>query len=301
VAETRHVMGMPVTVFAPSSPVGHSLEAVFAWLHWADATFSPFRADSQISRIERGELAVSDAHPLVREVLARCDALHRETGGYFDARHSGALDPSGLVKGWAVDRAAALFGGSRLCIDAGGDVLVRGGGWRVGIRHPRERELLAATLHADRLAVATSGTYERGEHIVDPYTGGPPAGVLSVTVVGPDLATADACATAAFAMGEDGPAWTARLRGYEAMTILATDEVLTTPGFLRYCPCGSVAASIGTWVNARTDVRNGIGRSRAERPRIGTGPGSPIGRGRVLKRRCSSERVGSNPTPGTRR
>ena len=231
-------MGMPVTVLA-SAP-----ERVFAWLRWVDATFSPFCADSQISRIERGELAVGDAHPLVREVLARCETLRRETGGYFDARHSGVLDPCGLVKGWAVDRAAGLLDGRRVCIDAGGDVLVRGGGWRVGIRHPREHHLLAAALHADDLAVATSGAYERGEHIVDPHSGRPPAGVLSVTVVGPDLATADAYATAAFAMGEAGADWTARLRGYEAMTILATDEVLATPGFLRYCPGGSAAASV---------------------------------------------------------
>jgi thiamine biosynthesis lipoprotein len=231
-------MGMPVTVFAPAPA------PAFAWLRWVDATFSPFRDDSQITRIQRGELRASDAHPLVRQVLARCETLRRETGGYFDARHSGVLDPCGLVKGWAVDRAAALLRGRRACIDAGGDVLVRGGGWRVGIRHPRERDRLAAVLHADDLAIATSGAYERGEHIVDPHSGRPPAGVLSVTVVGPDLATADAYATAAFAMGEAGADWTARLRGYEAMTILATDEVLATPGFLRYCRGGSVAASI---------------------------------------------------------
>jgi FAD:protein FMN transferase len=232
-------MGMPVTVLAPAPA------RVFAWLHWVDATFSPFRADSQISRIDRGELTQGDAHPLVRDVLARCEALRRETDGYFDARHSGVLDPCGLVKGWAIDRAAALLRARRVCIDAGGDVLVRGGAWRIGIRHPRERHLLAAALHADDLAVATSGAYERGEHIVDPHSRRPPAGVLSVTVIGPDLATADAYATAAFAMGEAGPDWTARLRGYEAMTILAPDEVLVTPGFERYCPGGSVAGSVG--------------------------------------------------------
>jgi thiamine biosynthesis lipoprotein len=231
-------MGMPVTVLA------HAPRPAFAWLRWVDATFSPFREDSQISRIERGELVACDAHPLVRDVLARCEALRRETDGYFDARHSGGLDPCGLVKGWAVDRAAALVRGRRVCIDAGGDVLVRGGGWRVGIRHPRERHLLAAALHADDLAVATSGAYERGEHIVDPHTRRPPTGVLSVTVVGPDLATADAYATAAFAMGEAGPEWTARLRGYEAMTILATDEVLATPGFVRRCGGRLVGAGV---------------------------------------------------------
>jgi thiamine biosynthesis lipoprotein len=231
-------MGMPVTI------LGHSAEPAFTWLEWVDATFSPFRSDSEVSRIDRGELVVRNAHPLVRDVLARCEVLRRETGGYFDARHSGVLDPCGLVKGWAVDRAAALLRGRRVCIDAGGDVLVRGGGWRVGIRHPREHHLLAAALHADELAVATSGAYERGEHIVDPHSGRPPTGVLSVTVVGPDLATADAYATAAFAMGEAGPAWTAGLRGYEAMTILATDEVLATPGFVRRCGGRSVGAGV---------------------------------------------------------
>jgi len=231
-------MGMPVTI------LGRGPGSAFRWLEWVDATFSPFRADSEISRIDRGELSARDAHPLVRDILTRCETLRRETDGYFDARHSGVLDPCGLVKGWAVDRAAARVQGRRVCIDAGGDVLVRGGGWRVGVRHPREPHLLAAALHADDLAVATSGAYERGEHIVDPHTRRAPAGVLSVTVIGPDLATADAYATAAFAMGEAGPAWTARLRGYDAMTILATAEVLATPGFQRYCAGGSAAASV---------------------------------------------------------
>jgi thiamine biosynthesis lipoprotein len=231
-------MGMPVTVHGPRP------DAVFSWLHWVDATFSTFRSDSEISRIERGELAPRDAHPLVREVLARCESLRTATDGYFDAGYRGGVDPTGLVKGWAVDRAAALLGTRRACIDAGGDVLVRGGGWRVGIRHPRERDLLAAVLRADDLAIATSGAYERGDHIVDPRSGRRPAGVLSVTVIGPDLATADAYATAAFAMGEAGPAWTARLRGYEAMTILASDDVLATPGFLRHCPGGSISRSL---------------------------------------------------------
>jgi thiamine biosynthesis lipoprotein len=81
--------------------------------------------------------------------------------------------------------------------------------------------------------VATSGAYERGEHIVDPRTGRSPRGVLSVTVAGPDLGTADAYSTAAFAMGLDGPAWTATLAGYSALTILADGRVLSTPGLDR--------------------------------------------------------------------
>ena len=103
--------------------------------------------------------------------------------------------------------------------------------WRIGVQHPLERDRLAALpATSSDLAVATSGAYERGAHIVDPRTGRPPRGVLSVTIAGPALGTADAYATAAFAMGIDGPAWTATLRGYEAFTILEGGSVLSTPG-----------------------------------------------------------------------
>jgi thiamine biosynthesis lipoprotein len=87
-------------------------------------------------------------------------------------------------------------------------------------------------VQATDLSVATSGAYERGEHLVDPRTGRPPTGVLSVTVTGPDLGRADAYSTAAFALGSEAAGWTMRLpRGYEAMTITADDQVLSTPGF----------------------------------------------------------------------
>ena len=111
---------------------------------------------------------------------------------------------------------------------------MRGGPWRVGVQHPRERDRVAAVLSLTDAAVATSGAYERGEHILDPLTRRPARGALSVTVLGRDLATADAYATAAFAMGERGPAWTAKLRGCGAMTILAGDRVLCTERFLRH-------------------------------------------------------------------
>jgi thiamine biosynthesis lipoprotein len=123
-------------------------------------------------------------------------------------------------------------------INGGGDVVVRGGArpaqtWTVGIQHPRDRTAIAAAVAVSDTAVATSGTYERGEHLIDPRTGAAPEGVLSVTVVGPDLGLADAYSTAAFALGPDGPAWTLGLAadGYEALTILADDRVLRTPGF----------------------------------------------------------------------
>jgi thiamine biosynthesis lipoprotein len=217
-------MGMPVGIEVRGDA---DLDPAFAWLRWVDATFSTHRADSEIARLARGEAL--EPHPLVSAVLARCDALREDTGGYFDARAGGALDPSGYVKGWAVERAAALLEGE-VCVNAGGDVRVRGA-WRVGIQHPRERGQVAAVIGVRDAGVATTGAYERGSHVLDPHTGRPPEGVLSVTVVGPDLGVADAYATAAFAMGRAGPEWSAKLPGYEAMTILADDTVLSTPGF----------------------------------------------------------------------
>jgi FAD:protein FMN transferase len=276
----EHVMGMPVRAVVrdagPPDRYGAALDDVFGWLRWVDATFSTYDRRSEISRWGRGELALRDAHPLVRDVLGRCARLRGETGGAFDIRfRPGAPpDPSGLVKGWAIERAAerlAAAGARDFCLDAGGDVVVRGGPWRIGIRHPRRRERLAGVLALRDGAVATSGAYERGEHVLDPRTGHPPRGVLGVTVVGPDLGVADGYATAAFALGAAGPAWTAGLAGYDAMTIvpgtcasgaartsastgydpgsptfgaIRGERVLATRGFARHVAGGSLAASL---------------------------------------------------------
>jgi len=242
VRRVEHIMGMPVVVDVRDAEVDdNDLERMFDWLRFADATFSTYKDDSEISRINRGELAIAEAHPDVRDVLDRCEALRIETDGYFDvcAAAADVIDPSGLVKGWAVDRAAAMLieaGLRNFALNVAGDMRLRGRAvpepcWSVGIQHPLEPSSIAAVVEANDLAVATSGAYARGDHVIDPHTGRPPVGVLSVTIAGPELATADAYATAAFAMGEAGIHWTARLRGYEAMTILADERVLSTPGF----------------------------------------------------------------------
>jgi thiamine biosynthesis lipoprotein len=233
-AEVRDIMGMPITIDAPGAV---DPEPAFAWLREVDATFSTYREDSEIRRLDRGELTLAQCRPEVDEVLTACLALERETRGYFSVRAAGRLDPSGYVKGWAVAGAAtrlAAAGAPAFCINAGGDVVARGRRWRVGVRHPEQHGKLAAVLAVEDLAVATSGEYERGAHILDPHTGEPPTGLLSVTVVGPDLARADAYATAAFAMGADGPAWTARLDGYDSMCVTSDGRVLSTPGFARH-------------------------------------------------------------------
>ena len=235
----EEVMGIPVGIDVRDAGVDPAfVDRAFAWLRWADVTFSTYRPDSAISRMNAGTLALGDAAPEVREVLARCEDLRARTGGCFDVRARGALDPSEFVKGWAIEAVAGMLvaaGARNLCVHAGGDLCVRGERspgqpWRVGIQHPWRRDRVAAVLRTRGLAVATSGSYERGAHVVDPRTGRAPQGVASVTVLGADLATADAYATAAFAMGVDGPAWTAGLEGYDALTILADGRVLSTPG-----------------------------------------------------------------------
>jgi FAD:protein FMN transferase len=242
VRRVEHIMGMPIIVDVRDDGFAASdLDPVFEWLTWVDATFSTFKPESEISRLNRGELALEDVDPEVRLVLDRCEELRVETLGYFDVRavSPGLIDPSGLVKGWSVDCAAALLdrtGIHNYSINAGGDVRLSGRAvpafeWRVGIQHPLLHDKLAGVVALCDGVVATSGAYERGEHVLDPHTHNPPGGVLSVTITGPDLATADAYATAAFAMGAAGPDWTARLRGYEALTILADHQVLSTRDF----------------------------------------------------------------------
>jgi thiamine biosynthesis lipoprotein len=250
-------MGMPWMFDICDEVVGVGLlRAAIDWLRWVDETFSTYRADSQISRLNRHELTRAHVHPEVREVLDRCEALREETGGYFDitapyrartAPASGyggldSMDPSGLVKGWAIAGVAERLreaGARNFAVNAGGDAMLSGHPdgddcWRVGIQHPRSPRDIAMTLGLREAGIATSGAYGRGAHISDPLTGEAPAGLLSVTIVGPDVATADAYATAAFAMGPTrAVGFCSDLDGYEAVLIRDDDTVVTTSGIDR--------------------------------------------------------------------
>jgi thiamine biosynthesis lipoprotein len=208
-----------------------ALDAAVAWLHHVDVTFSTFRPDSVISRLAEGTIRAAQLTDEVRDVLARCAELTEQTDGYFSAYFDGALDPSGYVKGWAIERASELLeaaGSRNHCVNGGGDVQcvgesVPGRPWRVGIADPLDpRQLYHSITGSGRLAVATSGTAERGAHITDPHTRRPPVGLASVTVAGESLATVDAYATAAFAMGLDAREWLSGLPGVAAL-IVQTD------------------------------------------------------------------------------
>lgn len=237
-------MGLPVSVLArgeqADSPRADSaVREVFAELVEADRVFSPYRSDSAVSLLARGELGWDDVNPVVREVAERCRRARDLTGGLFDAQlPDGGWDPSGLVKGWAVERA-----GERLrdvpdldwCLNAGGDVLVLCSSDRpftVGIQDPRDPRRVVTTVARSDGAVATSGTAARGAHLYDPRTGGPvQSRWLSVSVSGPSLEHADVLATAAFVAGEEWPAMLEALPGYEGLGVLADGNLHATPGW----------------------------------------------------------------------
>jgi FAD:protein FMN transferase len=229
----RYVVDVMGTVFsfclvAPADRAARAMSAATAELRAVDAAFSPYRCDSMVSRLRRGELPPSAYPPRLIEVIERCGAMNVATDGWFDAwRLPGGFDPSGLVKGWGTERAAALMlaaGVADFAINAGGDVLVRGcaphgGRWRVGIRHPHDPAAIVLALELTDAAVATSASYERGPHIVDPHAQSAVAALASATVVGPDLASADAYATALYAAGPPGLAWFNIASDYCAFTL----------------------------------------------------------------------------------
>jgi thiamine biosynthesis lipoprotein len=243
------VMGMAVSIDIRDRDVPDNAVAdVVAWLHHVDATFSTYDEDSPITALGRGTMTLDEAGPEIRSVLQLCESLRADSGGVFDvfavpAPNGTTLDPSGLVKGWSIEHAAEILeqhGCSNFCINAGGDIAIRGNPapgepWRIGIRHPDVADAVASVVVGrGRLAIATSATYERGAHIIDPRCGEPTTAIASATVVGPDLTIADAYATIVFVMGLDGLDWIESHPDYEAYVITHDDTTQWTDGFVRY-------------------------------------------------------------------
>ena len=216
-----------------------ALDRAVRWLHWVDTTFSPYRDDSDVSRYGRGVITLDECAPELAQVLAACADVSARSCGYFTAWPGGRFDPSGYVKGWAIERAAALLtaaGSARHSVHGGGDIQCvgdRGPGqqWRVGIAHPLRPGSLATVVSGRDFAVATSGIAERGPHIIDPHTGQPAEGLASITVIGASLAAADAYATAAFAMGPAARDWVESLEGHEAFAVTPDGAAWQTSGF----------------------------------------------------------------------
>lgn len=242
-AWVEQIMGMPISVhvrgaLARSADVAAAVESAMADLHEVEVIFSPYRVDSQISRIQRGELTLEDASSKVRQVEALCQTALERTDGWFDAWNStpgmpGVFDPTGLVKTWAVSWAArhldAFAPGLGYAFGAGGDLQLRpapdGEPWTIGIEDPRDQSQVLARIPISDGAVATSGSASRGAHILDPRTGLAAAGVLAATVVGPSLLWADVLATTAVARGTSAVEWVNTLHGTSGMLVMESGEV----------------------------------------------------------------------------
>lgn len=242
-SETRDIMGMPITITLARGNAA-ALERAFAYFTDVDERFSTYKEGSEISRFNRGEMGESELSGDMREVFALAERTKEETNGYFDMkRPDGSLDPSGIVKGWAVRNAAALLeseGIADYCIDAGGDIAsagtnAEGKPWSVGIRNPFDRAELVKVIYPRGKGVATSGSYVRGAHIYDPHAPSRQLdSVVSITVVGSDVLEADRYATAAFAMGPEGIAFIDATEGLEGYSIDKDGIATMTAGFLSY-------------------------------------------------------------------
>ena len=231
-AVSLHAHGSPAFVEAPQTAA--SVSRAFSELREADRIFSTYREDSEISRLRRGEITLDDAHPFVAEVATACLDAEQRSGGRFSATWRGWFDPTGYVKGWAVERAArmhllpllAATGATAIGINAGGDMQVGTSPgsdwvWRIGIADPHRAGEVLAIMDVVDGAVATSGTAERGAHIVDPRSGEPATGVRSATVVADSLAEADLWATVAVVAGDD-LSWVSAALSRSGMTV--TDD-----------------------------------------------------------------------------
>jgi FAD:protein FMN transferase len=235
----ENVMGTVVTldVYTTDGNAGpdtfRQLATARALLQQADAVFSTWNPDSPVSRLRRGEITCSQVPAEVREVLELCATARELTGGWFDPwTLPGGVDPTGYVKGWAAQRALGAFSApsiSGAVVNAAGDIASSGGlgsgrPFSIGIADPFSQGRLAAVVRLTA-AIATSGTYERGNHLIDPHSGRPAARVASASVTGPDLGLADALATAVAVAGASGLALVEALDGYEAM-VIAHDRAL---------------------------------------------------------------------------
>lgn len=238
--QTEQIMGMPVTIILLADDHSHTLFAeVFDYFRSIDEQFSPYKKTSEVAKINQG-LPEAEWSDDMRLIVKLAEQTKAATQGYFDVWHNGRFDPSGIVKGWAIDQAAQLLheaGRHDFYIEAGGDIAVSGYNeagdkWNIGIRNPFERSEIVKVLQVSDCGVATSGTAIRGQHIYNPHA---PTkrlhNIISLTVVGPTIYDADRFATAAFAMGPRGIEFIENLDGFEGYAIDKHGIATMTSGF----------------------------------------------------------------------
>jgi FAD:protein FMN transferase len=241
----RLIMGMPITIEITDKLVTPSdIDAIFHYFSQIDEKFSTYKKNSEISQLNSGKITYAQLSHDVKHIFEIAEETKIRTHGYFNiCQPNGFIDPSGIVKGWAIYNASKKIdnmGFSNYYVDAGGDIQVKGVNsknipWRIGIRNPFNRHQHIKIISIGNKGVATSGTSIRGQHIYDPYTPKSPIDdIVSITVIGPNVYEADRFATAAFAMKKKGIEFIASLQGYEAYSINNKGIATFTPGFKTY-------------------------------------------------------------------
>lgn len=243
--ETRVLMGMPITVLMVGPAANKvAIEKVFDYFKYVDETFSTYKDTSEITAINNGTLAQEKWSADMKLIFALSEKTKLETKGFFDIRTPGGkYDPSGIVKGWAIWKAAELLrkdGFKDFYIDAGGDIQpngvnAEGKQWAIGIKNPWNEKENVKVVYVTDQGVATSGTYIRGFHIYDPKHGNRAIDeITSLTVIGPNVYEADRFATAAFAMGREAINFIEGLDGFEGYMIDKEKVATPTSGFETY-------------------------------------------------------------------
>ncbi len=235
-------MGMPVSITVDDLVAREEdIFLVFSYLQHIDTVFSTYKRTSDIEKINRGELSQEHASSEVKEVLRLCEKTSQETGGYFTIELHGKLDPSGLVKGYAIFHAAEMLkqrAYKNFMVEIAGDIEIRGlhnkKKWKIGIENPFSRGEMIKVVYLTGRGIATSGTYIRGEHIYNPIKKVAAHEIASMSVIGPNVYEADRFATAAFAMGEKGIELIERLSGFEAYMVTKDKRGVYTSGFEQY-------------------------------------------------------------------
>lgn len=241
---TRLLMGMPITIEVVDARVKEiDIASVFDYFASVDRMFSTYKKESEISRLNLGEITKKELSTDVRQILQLSDDTKKESNGYFNVSRNGKIDPSGIVKGWAVYNAAGLLkdhGFHNFYVDAGGDIQVsgkneRGEWWTVGIKNPFKQDEIVKVVRLENKGIATSGQYIRGNHIYDPHKPSVPiVDIASMTIIGPTVYDADRFATAAFAMGEKGIQFIEKLPGYDGYMIDPKGIATMTSRFSRF-------------------------------------------------------------------
>lgn len=236
------VMGMTAIItIADKNSKESDIAKVFEYFHYIDEKFSPYKKTSELEKINNGKIKKSNCSREMKKILTLSEKTKKETGGYFDIKIDGKIDPSGIVKGYAINQASKMLkkmGYKNFTVEIAGDIQICGKNknrkWKIGIQNPFNVGEIIKIVYLSNKGIATSGTYTKGNHIVDPVKKVAADEISSVTVIGPDVFEADRFATAAFAMGEKGIVFLNKLAGFEGYLVKKNKVGVMTPGFKKY-------------------------------------------------------------------